>query len=151
MLHPKRLLNLFILLAICWLAAPSALAAQMVSAAGNTVNMRTGPGTSYVARWTVDKGYPFKVLARKGKWLKVSDFEHDSGWVYGPLMNKTRHYIVSAASATLRAAPNARSAVVFRAARGDVLRTLRQRGSWIKVRHEHGPVGWVVKSRLWGW
>ncbi len=151
MLRPTRLLNLFILFAVCWLASPSARALEMVSAAGNTINMRAGPGTGYVARWTVDRGYPFKVLARKGKWLKVSDFEHDSGWVYGPLTNKTRHHIVSSASAILRSAPNRRSAVVFRAARGDVLRTLRQRGSWIKVRHERGPTGWVIKSRVWGW
>ncbi|MFM9428980.1 SH3-like domain-containing protein [Variovorax sp. GrIS 2.14] len=151
LLHPKRLLHLFILLAICWLATPAALATEMVSSAGNTVYMRAGPGTGYAARWTVDKGYPFKVLARKGKWLKVIDFERDSGWVYGPLTNTTRHHIVSASSATLRAAPNARSAVVLKARNGDVLRTLRQRGRWIQVRHETGLAGWVIKSRVWGW
>lgn len=151
MMYLKPISNLFLALAIWWLVAPVALASEMVSSAGNTLNMRVGPGTGYAARWTVDKGYPFKVLARKGKWLKVSDFERDSGWVYGPMTNKTRHHIVSASSATLRAAPNGRAAVVLRATRGDVLRTLRQRGRWVQVRHERGPVGWVVKSRLWGW
>lgn len=147
----KRLGPLLLALAIGWLAAPAALASEMVSAAGNTLNMRAGPGTGYPARWTVDKGYPFKVLARKGKWLRVSDFESDSGWVYGPMTNKTRHHVVSASSATLRAAPNGRAAVVVKAKRGDVLRTLRQRGRWVQVRHERGPIGWVAKSRVWGW
>lgn len=147
----KRLSALFLALSICWLVTPAALASEMVSAARNALNMRAGPGTGYAALWTVDKGYPFKVLARKGKWLKVSDFERDSGWVYGPMTNKTRHHVVSASSARLRAAPNGRSAIVFRAGRGDVLRTLRQRGRWVQVRHERGPVGWVVRSRVWGW
>ena len=151
MLHPKRLLSLLLVFAICWWTVPSALAADMVSAAGNTVNMRSGPGTGYAAQWTVDRGYPFKVVARKGKWLKVTDFVHDSGWVYAPMINKIRHYIVSARSATLRAGSNARSAVVFRAGKGDVLRTLGQRGRWVQVRHERGPVGWVAKSSVWGW
>ena len=150
MAHIKRLSALLLTLAFCWFATP-ALAAEMVSAAGNTVNMRAGPGTRYPAQWTVDKGYPFKVLARKGKWLKVSDFERDTGWVYAPMTNTTRHHVVSASSATIRAAPNGRSAVVMRAERGDVLRTLRQRGRWVQVRHERGPVGWVAKSRVWGW
>lgn len=151
MLLPKRLLSLLLVLALCWWAVPSAIAAEMVSAAGNTLNMRSGPGTRYAAQWTVDKGYPFKVVARKGKWLKVTDFVHDSGWVYAPLTNKTRHYIVSARSATLRVGSNARSVVVFKARKGDVLRTLKQRGRWIQVRHERGPVGWVAKSSVWGW
>ncbi|RZI97190.1 MAG: peptide-binding protein [Variovorax sp.] len=150
MTHIRRLSALLLTLTICWFAAPS-LAAEMVSAARNTVTMRSGPGTGYAARWTVDKGYPFKVLARKGKWLKVTDFERDTGWVYGPMTNKTRHHVVSASSATLRASPNGRSAVVVRAGRGDVLRTLRERGRWVQVRHERGQVGWVVKSRTWGW
>ncbi|RYF45324.1 MAG: peptide-binding protein, partial [Comamonadaceae bacterium] len=133
MAHIKRLSALLLTLAFCWFTTP-ALAAEMVSAAGNTVNMRAGPGTRYPAQWTVDKGYPFKVLARKGKWLKVSDFERDTGWVYAPMTNTMRHHVVSASSATIRAAPNGRSAVVMRAGRGDVLRTLRQRGRWVQVR-----------------
>ncbi|RZL93749.1 MAG: peptide-binding protein [Variovorax sp.] len=147
----KRLSALLLALTICWLAAPAALASEMVSAARNTLNMRAGPGARYAALWTVDKGYPFKVVARRGKWLKVTDFERDAGWVYAPMTDRTRHHVVSASSATLRSAPNGRSAVVFRAGRGDVLRTLRQRGRWVQVRHERGPVGWVARSRIWGW
>ena len=139
------------LLALSTLVAPAAFAAGMVSAATNTLNMRSGPGTGYTALWTVDRGYPFKVLARKGNWLKVSDFERDSGWVYAPMTRKTPYHVVSASSARLRATPNGRSAIVVRSKRGDVLQTLGQRGNWVRVRHERGVVGWVAKSRVWGW
>ncbi len=151
MINLKRLANLFLTLAICWVVAPVALASDMVSAASSTLNMRAGPGTAYSVRWNVDRGYPFKVLARKGKWLKVSDFERDSGWIYGPMTSKIPYHVVSAPSATLRTAPNGRSAVVCRAPRGAVLRTLRKSGRWIKVRHERGTVGWVMKRQMWGW
>ncbi|AMM26317.1 SH3 domain-containing protein [Variovorax sp. PAMC 28711] len=138
-------------LALCWLAAPAAFAAEMVSAAVGTLHMRAGPGTGYQARWTVDKGYPFKVIGRKGKWVKVSDFERDTGWVYGPMTNKKPHRVVRPATVNLRSQPNLRSAVVARAVRGDVLRTLRHRGSWIQVRRDRGPAGWMRKSQAWGW
>ena len=38
-----------------------------------------------------------------------------------------------------------------RAVYGDVLRTLERRGDWVKVRHEGGTTGWVLKRSLWGW
>ncbi len=151
MLRPKRLLTLLLSLAIFCSAMPSAFAIEMVSAAVNTLNMRSGPGATHPAQWTVDKGYPFKVIGHKGKWLKVTDFVRDSGWVYGPMTSKTRHHIVSASTGRLRARPTTRSAIVMQAAKGDVLRTLQQRGHWIKVRHANGRVGWIAKSRVWGW
>lgn len=150
MINFKRLSTLFLMLAALWSLAPSVLAAEWVSAARDNLRMRAGPGTDHRARWMVGKGYPFKILARKEKWLKVVDFEGDKGWIYGPMTTRTSHVIVKTPSATLRSAPSARSAVVRKAAQGDVLRKLRRRGRWLKVRHEHGPVGWVVRSRVWG-
>lgn len=40
------------------------------------------PGKSFDILWKVEKGYPFKVIEQKDKWLKVVDSEGDSGWVY---------------------------------------------------------------------
>ena len=73
------------LVALIALASPG-MAQRMVSIASTKeVNMRSGPGTRYGADWTLGHGYPLKVIGRQGKWLKVSDFENDKGWVYGPL------------------------------------------------------------------
>lgn len=153
--NSRRLSTLFLPLAFSlaffWVLASPAFATEWVSAARHNLRMRAGPGTDHPARWTVGKGYPFKVLARNGRWLKVTDFEHDSGWIYGPMTTSTPHVIVRASSANLRSAPNGSSAVVHQAVNGDVLRKLRRRGRWLQVRHARGAVGWVVGSRVWGW
>lgn len=124
---------------------------QMVSADARALNMRSGPGTRYGAVWTVDKGYPFKVLSRKGNWLQVSDFENDKGWVYRSLTGRTAHHVVKAKVANLRRAPSTRSPIVAKLGYGEVLRTLGRQGDWVKVRREGSTVGWVAKRLVWGW
>ncbi len=49
-------------------------------------NVRSGPGTNTAIRFTVDKGVPFKVLEKKGKWLHVIHADGDKGWIYRPLV-----------------------------------------------------------------
>lgn len=44
--------------------------------------IRSKPGSSFDVLWRVEKGYPFKVIEQKDRWLKVVDSEGDSGWVY---------------------------------------------------------------------
>lgn len=49
-------------------------------------NVRSGPGTDNGIRFTVDKGVPFKVLKKKGKWLKVAHADGDQGWIHQSLV-----------------------------------------------------------------
>jgi SH3-like domain-containing protein len=150
-----RLPALLLAFVLSWMVLPSAFAAaqqpQMVSVAVKTLNMRTGPGQRYETHWTVSKGYPFRVIGRKGDWLRVSDFENDKAWIYRPMTNKTPHHVVKAKVAVLRKSPNARSPIVKRAGYGDVLRTHERRGDWVKVTHEGGGTGWVARRLVWGW
>ena len=147
-----RLPALLLAFALSWMVLPAAFAApQMVSVAVETLNMRTGPGQRHEAHWTVGKGYPFRVIGRKGAWLNVRDFEGDKAWVFRAMTSKTPHHVVKVAVANLRKAPSTRSAIVMKAAYGDVLRTLARRGSWIKVKHEGGATGWISRKLLWGW
>lgn len=153
---PASLLAFMFAFALSWLALPSAAAAQqqraqMVSVAVKTLNMRTGPGARYETHWTVSRGYPFKVIGRKGDWLHVIDFEGDKAWVFSKLTHQTPHRVVKARAVNLRRAPGTRSPVVKKAGYGDVLRTLERRGDWLKVRHEGGATGWVQARLTWGW
>jgi SH3-like domain-containing protein len=139
-------------LLLCLLAPLAAAAApRMVSAAVDELSLRTGPGTRYEALWTVVKGYPLKVLSKRGNWLKVSDFENDKAWVYAPMTGKTAHHVVKAQRANLRRSPTTGSAIVAKLQYGDVLRTLERRGSWLKVRLASGATGWIAKRLVWGW
>jgi SH3-like domain-containing protein len=128
-----------------------AQAQQMVSIGRDTVNMRAGASTRHEVLYELSKGYPLQVTGRQGDWLKVRDFEGDVGWVHQPMTGRTPHHVVKANVANIRSAPNTRAAIVGKAERGEVLRTVEKRPDWVKVKQEDGAQGWVAKRLLWGW
>ncbi|MFZ5779166.1 MAG: SH3 domain-containing protein [Pseudomonadota bacterium] len=140
-----------VLLVFLLFAVPRAQAQQMVSVAGAEVNLRSGPGTQHPADWTLGKGYPLKVLARKGSWLQVVDFENDRGWIYRPLTSSTRYHIVKVDKANMRSQPTTRSRILAKLSYGDLLRTLDRKSDWVKVQRPGGLKGWVARRLLWGW
>lgn len=130
------------------LAAP---ASEMVSVSRSEVNMRSGASAQSPVLWALGQGYPLKVMARKGRWLKVRDFENDLGWVYRPMVAKTPHMIVKVGVANIRSTPGTRGRILAKAQYGDLLRTLEHRNEWVRVQREGGLKGWVSRSLVWGW
>ena len=55
----------------------------MVSVAREEVNLRSGPGTRYSAEWVLSRGFPLKVVGRRGDWLHVRTSDGVEGWVTG--------------------------------------------------------------------
>lgn len=129
----------------------AAQAQQMVSVARDAVNMRSAPGARSTVNWALARGYPLQVVARRGAWLQVRDFENDRGWVARSMTGRTPHHVVKARVANLRGTPSTRGRLVGKASYGDVLRTLERRGEWVKVKRADGRSGWVARSLLWGW
>ncbi len=125
--------------------------AEMVSIAGDKVNMRSGPGEQHAILWEIRKGYPLKIIARQGKWLKVRDFENDTGWVYKPLVSREAHLVVNRPRVNIRSGPGEKYGLVGKAEYGVVLKTVQRKNGWVKVRHENGLSGWVLRTLLWGW
>ena len=137
-----------------WSAAlvpATASAAEMASVRSRIINMRSGPDTHYETQWKLPRGFPLKVIERQGDWLKVRDFENDTGWVARHLTGRAPHHTVKARVANVRSGPSTRSRVVGKATYGEVLRTLDKRPSWVRVERENGSAGWVSRSLLWGW
>ena len=52
----------------------------------NKCNVRVGPGPKRKIAFTVERGVPFKVLGKKGNWLKVEYMDGDRGWIYKSLV-----------------------------------------------------------------
>ena len=127
----------------------------MVSVHGNTVNLRSGPGSHFPVRWEYGNGFPLKVLSTKQNWLKVRDFEDDTGWIYKPLVDDTPHVIVnvnknSKVKINIRSSPSIHSKVLGKAFYGVVFKVITEKDGWVKVHHEGGLNGWIKKSLLWG-
>lgn len=133
----------------------SANAITMLSVDGDDVNLRSGPGTKYQVKWEYGKGFPLKVHTHKGDWVKVSDFENDSGWIYRPLLSSKGHMIVKVFKdqdkrINIRSGPGTSYRIVGKAYYGVVFETLEQKQGWAKIKHETGLTGWIKRSLLWG-
>jgi SH3-like domain-containing protein len=126
-------------------------AKEMVSVDRAEVNMRSGSSTKDPILWALSKGYPLEVTRRKGNWLKVRDFENDSGWVYRPLVGKKAHVIVKSRVVNVRSAPSTSSRILGKAEYGELLSTLEHRNKWVKVQRPGGTKGWVSRGLVWGW
>ena len=49
-------------------------------------NIRSGPGLNYKILFYVEKGIPFKVIKRKGKWINIQHADGDRGWIHKSLV-----------------------------------------------------------------
>ncbi|MBU8848092.1 MAG: SH3 domain-containing protein [Desulfobacterales bacterium] len=49
-------------------------------------NVRSKSDTKSQVLFTVEKGVPFKVLARKGNWINIEHADGDVGWIYKTLV-----------------------------------------------------------------
>ena len=128
---------------------------KMNSIKGDKVQLRSGPGTKYSSEWEYGDGFPLKVLTWKGSWVKVKDFENDTGWVYKQFLAPTPHMIVKVnkgkkKKVNIRSGPGTNYKIVGKAYYGVVFKTLVQQKGWAKVKHESGLTGWVKRSLLWG-
>ena len=125
--------------------------AKMMSVADPKVNLRSGPSVKKQILWEFGKGFPLQVVATKGNWYKVTDFENDSGWVYRKLLSKVPHMIVKKKRINIRSGPSSKYKLIGKANYGVVFKTLAQKKGWVEVKHENGLVGWVRRDLVWGW
>ncbi len=145
-----------IVITICIFGIPSIIYAEMLSVNGEKVNLRSGPGKGYKAKWEYGKGLPLIVISKKGNWVNVKDFEGDSGWIYKKLLKRNPQMVVKAnrnqnKKVNIRKKPSLKGKIIGKAYYGVVFSTIEQRSGWVKVKHESGLEGWIKRSLLWGY
>ncbi len=146
----KRLCVFIILATVCLVFSSLTFAAEYVSVKKDNVNIRTGPGTKNPVSMELFSGYPLKVLKRQGEWIKIADFENDSGWIHNSLVTKGDTVIINAKkSVNMRSGPSTKSSIVADIERGVVLTRISRKGKWTQVRHSGGAVGWVYSPLIW--
>ena len=128
----------------------------MMSVKGENVRLRSGPGQQYRVKWEYGEGFPVKIHSKKNGWIKVSDFERDTGWIKSNLLISKPHVIVKVnknkkRKINIRSGPGTRFKIVGKAYYGVVFETLEQKKGWAHVRHETGLVGWIKRTLLWGY
>lgn len=101
---------------------------------------------------------PVETLVNVEGFTKVRDWTGTIGWMKNAVLSDKRMLIVRAPGADVRAAPDDKAPIVFRADR-DVLLDLAEPASspigtatpgWVKVRHRDGQTGYVRIAQVFG-
>jgi SH3-like domain-containing protein len=147
--------SLMFLLIIFSVFCASFLRAEMLSIKGDSVNLRSGPGTKFSILWEYGEGFPVEIIEKKNDWVKIKDFENDTGWVHESLLVDRPHVIVKSNRSkdekiNIRQGPSAEDKIVGQAFYGVVFETVQQRSGWVEVKHESGFSGWISSALLWG-
>ncbi len=143
--------KILVIVILLMVSAAVSVQAKMYSVVGSKANLRSAPGVKSAVRWEYGRGFPVRLLARRGNWYKVIDFEGDSGWIYKKLLSRKPHFIVKRKRVNLRSGPGKRYKLLGKANYGVVFKTLLRKKGWVKVRHGKGLVGWIRRDLLWGW
>lgn len=144
-----------IFLLLIFVISTTSVYAEMLSIKGDGVNLRTGPGKKYSVKWEYGSGFPVEIIERNGDWLKVKDFEDDTGWLHKSVLINTPQAIVKAnknseEKINIRQGPGSDNKIVGKAHYGVVFKILGHQSGWVEVSHESGVTGWVSSHLLWG-
>jgi SH3-like domain-containing protein len=112
-------------------------------------NLREGPSRGAEQVRYAFENEPLQVVARRGAWLEIRDFDGRSAWIYEPLTDRRPSVVVARDLVNVRARPGTDHPVVFTAERSVNLLVLGRAGQWLHVEHEVGE-GWVHDSLVWG-
>lgn len=130
--------------------ATIAFSAQVFTVTATNGNVRTGPSTKYPVSIELTKGYILKKVKKQGEWLKVKDFENDTGWVHESIVKPSKKVIVNSKSnINMRSQPTKKGTKIGDVERGVVFTKLDTKGNWTKVQHDTGLTGWIYSPLLW--
>ncbi|OGQ93338.1 MAG: hypothetical protein A3J85_00865 [Desulfobacula sp. RIFOXYA12_FULL_46_16] len=126
-----------------------ALADERLSVISGIANMRSGPGTEDAVLWQVEQYHPVIVIEKKGNWYRVKDYENDTAWLHNSLLGKVESVITVKDKSNVRSKPDTKSSILFTVDKGVPFKVLERKGSWIKIQHADGDVGWIHNSLIW--
>lgn len=69
-----------------WIFAPLVGKINTVITKSDLCNIRSGPGTNFSILFSVERGIPFRMISKKGKWLQVKHADGDQGWIHSSLV-----------------------------------------------------------------
>ena len=146
---------------------PALPPARVGTVAEEGLNLRDGPGTTFVGMTKLPAGTRLDLLARYGDWFQVQAPDEQAGWVLGQYLAIGPGVVERVEAVT--SAPDPHPALVGRAAFGNInlrggpgvaydklgtlaagaqLGLLGRYDDWFKIRAPGGAVGWVSSELL---
>jgi SH3-like domain-containing protein len=132
-------------------AALPAAATEFRSVGERAAILYDAPSLKADRIFVASRGHPFEVLVKLDQWTKVRDSGGEVAWIENKSLGDRRNAQVSVPVADVRAAPDAKSALVFEAYKQVLLEVLEPAADgWVKVRHRDGQQGYARVAHLWG-
>ncbi len=149
----RRYITVFVLVvSLVFLTFPfqsaSASSPQAAEISIQTLNVRSGPGTSHAVINTVSKDTFLSILSRQGDWLRVDLPLGGKGWIFGGSEYANLHTLkgnvkVTADALNVRSGPGANHTIISQVTKDTVLPFLEKQEGWYKVILQGGQAGWI--------
>jgi SH3-like domain-containing protein len=127
-------------------------AATMQSIGKDQVNVREKPSLKSEILFEVSLGYPIQVEKQKKNWVYFTDYKDQAGWVYKPLISKTKTVVILVDKANIRKGPSLKKPVVMKASQGEIYKIFGEKGNWVNLGFymENEKIGWIRDDLVWG-
>jgi SH3-like domain-containing protein len=141
-----RLLLLVVALAF----AGPAFAAELLCVSAEKANIRRGPSTASAAAWLAPRYTAFRVVRRKGAWIKVQDVDGFTGWAHRSVLRDDPCVVVKGERANVRRGPGLDEEVLWEVEHGYAFYVLAGLGDWLQVTDSEYVEGWIFTGLVWG-
>ena len=114
------------------------------------VNLRQGPSFEYPIKFIYKKKFlPIEVLDKSENWIKIKDFENNSGWIHISQVSKKKSAINKKNNSIIYKKPTIFSKPIAKLEIGRLVLIKRCKVEWCKI-SSGGFRGWIYKNALWG-
>jgi len=123
---------------------------KFLSLKNDEVNLRLGPSFEYPVKLTYNKKYlPIIILDKSETWVKIKDFESNSGWIHISQLSKRQTAINYKNNSILFKKPTIYSKPIARLETGRLVLINKCKLKWCKITSGDFN-GWLNKKYLWG-
>ena len=123
---------------------------KFLSLKNNEVNLRQGPSYEYPIKFIYKKKYlPLKILDKSGNWIKIIDFENNSGWLHSTQVSKRKTAICKKKHSILYTKATIFSKPIAKLEIGRLVLINKCKKEWCKITSGNFE-GWINKNFLWG-
>ena len=140
---------ILLLFTVVLFSSGNAMCEERCSIKAKLANVRSSPKIDGEVLWKIEMYYPIIVVEKKEGWIKFKDFENDTGWINGTLVDKTPSVITLKDKCNVRKGPGQDQPLAFTVERGVPFKVLEKKDEWVKVQHADGDTGWISRSLLW--
>jgi SH3-like domain-containing protein len=113
--------------------------------------VRQEPEPKAKVLWTLWRYAPVEAMSYRGDWIRIRDFEGDSGWVKrAELTHEVATVAVTSKEGKLRKNPGAGQKILWLLDKGYSLRVFALKGDWVEVSDLDEVNGWLHRDEVWG-